>query len=370
MSRKAVIVGAGVIGLLLAKKLAESGIDTVVYESKKRVSDNTAKASGIFSKEGLSRLDIDWKEALVTTLNGATIFAGGESFRVETKTEKAYVLDRGIFAEICAKEARDAGAKLVLDTRLNKEKILQLRSDPDNIIVGADGAVSNVASAVGFPPVGEHILTYKAEYEGVDVKDVHKVELFFANKIAKRFFGWTVPYSGSRIEVGIGVSSLSRRTSTSAFEEFLKTPYIAGLLAGARKTAGYASMIPLAARKKTVIGNVLLVGDAAGQVKATTGGGIIFGAACAGVAADTIIDNVRHGKPLSLYEKKWRKVYEFDLKMHSVLHSYYSGLGDRGFALSIKTAKLLGFERFFSKYGDMDRPSLMVKRFFVRGLSR
>ena len=75
--KRVVIVGAGVIGLLLAKRLAREGIDTTVYESKRKISDNTAKASGIFSREGLSRLDVDWKDALVTTLNGATIFAGG-----------------------------------------------------------------------------------------------------------------------------------------------------------------------------------------------------------------------------------------------------------------------------------------------------
>ena len=136
--KRVVIVGAGVIGLLLAKRLAREGIDTTVYESKRKISDNTAKASGIFSREGLSRLDVDWKDALVTTLNGATIFAGGESFKVETKGDKAYVLDRGMFAELCAKEAREAGAKIVLGKRLSKEQILEIKKDTNNIVVGAD----------------------------------------------------------------------------------------------------------------------------------------------------------------------------------------------------------------------------------------
>lgn len=370
MAKKVVVVGAGVIGLLLAKRLAKNGIDTTVYESKRKVSDNTAKASGIFSKEGLSRLDVDWEGAMVTTLNGATIFAGGENFKVAAKGDKAYVLDRGVFAEICANEAEEAGAKIVLNNRLDREQILQLKNDQNKIVVGADGAVSNVASAAGFPSIGEHILTYKAEYDGVEVKDTHKVELFFSNRIARRFFGWTVPYSASKIEVGIGISNLSKKASTVAFEEFLKMPYIKTMLANAKKTVGYASMIPLNARKKTVIGNVLLVGDAAGQVKATTGGGIIFGAACAGVAADSIIANVRDGAPLSLYEKRWRKRFGLDLKMHRALHGYYSSMGDRSFAIAIKAAKLAGFEQFFSRYGDMDRPSLMLKRFFLRGLSK
>ncbi len=368
--KRVIIVGAGVIGLLLAKRLARDGIDTTVYESKRRVSDNAAKASGIFSKDGLSRLDVGWRGALVTTLNGATIFAGGESFRVETAGDKAYVLERGKFVELCAKEACEAGAGIVLGKRLPKEQILEMKKDANNIIVGADGAVSMVASAVGFPPIGEHILTYKAEYEGAQVPDPHRVELFFSNKIAKRFFGWTVPYSRTKMEVGIGISSLSKKTSTAAFNEFLESTFIKNHISSAKKTAGYASIIPLNARKKTVIDNVLLVGDAAGQVKATTGGGIIFGAACAGVAAGAIIENVRNGAPLLSYEKMWRKRFGLDLKMHRMLHGYYSRMGDRGFAIAIKAAKLAGFEQFFSKYGDMDKPSLMMKRFFLRGMSK
>ena len=191
------IIGAGVIGLVLAKELSQMGIDTTVYESKLCVSDNTAKASGIFSREGISKIGVVWDGALVNTINGAVLHAGKESFSVETDGTKAYILDRGIFADLCAKEAERAGARIVLNKRLGREDILAMKNDDGNILVGADGAVSSVASAVGFPPINEHILTYKAEYEGVSIANMNKVELFFSNKIANRFFGWTVPYTST-----------------------------------------------------------------------------------------------------------------------------------------------------------------------------
>lgn len=369
MGKKAIIIGAGVIGLTLASELAKKGVETTVYESKTLVSQNAGRASGIFSKEGLARFGIDYAPALQNTLNGAIIHGGGKSFSVETKSTKAFVLDREILAELCAENAKASGASIVLGKRMDREELRNIAGDKNNILIGADGAVSNVASAFGFPKVDEYILTYKAEYSGAEVPDPHKAELFFSNKVARRFFGWTVPYSSSVLEVGIGISSLSKQNSATAYNSLIKNERIMNIVGTAKMTAGYASMIPLRARKKTVMGNVLLVGDAAGQVKATTGGGIIFGTACAKLAASAIADNVYEDKLLSRYEKMWRSAYGLDLKMHGVVHSYYSKLGDNGLAMTIGAAKLLGFEKFLGSYGDMDRPTLIMKRFFLRGLS-
>ena len=369
MAKRVEIIGAGVIGLTLAKELARSGIDVAVYDSKSRVSDNTAKASGIFSKSGLERIGIDWKEAQQNTLNGAVLYAGKETFRIDTGGTVAYILDRGIFAELCAKEAKEAGAEIVLGKRFTREQVLEAKSDEGTILVGADGAVSTVASAVGFPEIKEYILTYKAEYDGARVPDPHKAEVVFSSS-SPRFFGWTVPYSDRVLEVGIGISSSSRRNSTGAFNSFAQSEFARQRVGSAKKRAGYASIIPLSTRKRTVIGNVLLVGDAAGQVKATTGGGIIFGTACAHIAAKSIVGNIKHGKPLSLYEREWRRAYGLDLKLHKAVHAYYSGMGERGFESMLRIMNVMGFNKFLGKYGDMDRPSLIIKRMFLRNLAK
>jgi geranylgeranyl reductase family protein len=366
MPKKVVIIGAGVIGLSLAKVLAKHGIETIVYDAKRKVSDNTAKASGIFSKDGLSRTGIRYHSAVVNTLDGAKVQAGKESMRIKSPATKAYVLDRGKLAEICANEAAEAGAVLELGRRIDREAVRNMCADKQNVVVGADGAVSTVASAMGFPPIKEHILTYKAEYEEAEVEDRHMVGLYFSNKIANRFFGWYVPYSDSKVEVGIGVSGRAKKTSTKAFEQFLESDMLSPIIGGARRTAGYASMIPVSQRARTVKGNVLLVGDAAGQVKATTGGGIIFGIACAHIAARVIREHITQGKPLESYEKLWRKRYGLDLGLHRLIHSYYSSLGEHEMEWMIKFSRMMGAERFLGKYGDMDSPTLVIKRFFLR----
>lgn len=359
-------MGAGIIGLVLGKELAARGVDVEVYDSKRTVSQDTAKASGIFSKEGLARIGVAYSGACLNTLDGAVIYAGGESVAISANGTKAYVLDRGALAEICAKEAKGAGAKITLGRRLSKAELEEIASDRDIVLVGADGAVSTVASTFGFPKINEYILTYKAEYDGAHIPDLHKAELFFSNKVAGRFFGWTVPYSKGVLEVGVGISSRTRENSTSAFRRFAATKLVTERVGGAKMTAGYASMIPLSYRSRTVVRNVLLVGDAAGQVKATTGGGIIFGASCARIAARCIAAHINDSKPLRAYERAWRRKHGLDLRLHKMIHSSYSMMGDRTLAMAIRTAKLLGIDSFLGTYGDMDRPSLILKRIIVR----
>ncbi|MDE1869174.1 MAG: NAD(P)/FAD-dependent oxidoreductase [Candidatus Micrarchaeota archaeon] len=369
MGRSVSIIGAGVIGLTLAKDLALRGIEVTVYDSKRNVSEGAGKASGIFSVAGLERSGIPYRKGLVNTLNGAVLWAGKESLRIKSKDTKAYVVDRAILADLCKSDAESAGAKVVLGKRMDRDRLLEMAADKDNILVGADGAVSTVASVFGFPSAKEHILTYKAEYDSANIEDRHMVGLYFSNKIAYRFFGWSCPYTDDRIELGIGISSRAKITSTVAFKKFMASGMVDGIIGGARQANGFASIIPLSARARTVKGNVALVGDAAGQVKATTGGGIIFGALCAKTLANVIEKNVKSGASLEAYEKEWRKRYTMDLKMHSVLHSYYSTFSGKSLETFFRASKLLGAEGFFSKYGDMDRPSLMIKRFFLRGLT-
>lgn len=369
MGRKALIIGAGIVGLTAAKELASRGIDVDVFDSKRSVSDGAPKASGIFSVRGLDSIGIDPKHAIVNTLDGAILEAGRERLRVKAKKTMAYVVDRAVLAKICRDEAEKAGAKITLGRKLDRKDLHEIASDKENIVIGADGAVSAVAASFSFPKIHEYILTYKAEYRNAHLEDDHIAGLFFSNEIAYRFFGWSCPYSKDRIEIGIGISDRAKITSTSAFSKFVHGNMLGGMLNGAEKANGYASIIPLTTRPITVKGNVMLVGDAAGQVKATTGGGIIFGCSCARILADVVAQNIEKGRPLELYEKEWRRRYGIDLTMHNFLHDYYSNLKASNFETFLKMMKIMGAENFFSRYGDMDRPSLMLKRFFLRGLS-
>ncbi len=369
MEREIVIVGAGSAGLMLAIELAKRGIHSTVYERKREVDDGVEKASGILSKSGLDRIGLDYGTSIINNLYGADIFAGNERLAVMAKSVMAYVVDRKKFINLFYSAAKEAGVEALLGRALNRETLVDMAEGGGKIIVGADGALSHVASAFGFPPIRRFVLTYKAEFDGAVVEDPRKVGVYIGEKYIKGFFGWTVPYGKSIAEVGIGIDSDAKKSSTVVFDSFLKNGNISKIVSSARKIAGHASIIPLEVRKKTVLGNVMLLGDAAGQVKATTGGGIIFGMLCAKIAAESIAKNLGGGVQLDNYERRWRALYGADLRMHNMIHSYYSFLnfiGPKNSGYFIKFMKAFGVGEFLSKHGDMDSPKAMLRRVFIR----
>jgi flavin-dependent dehydrogenase len=357
------IIGGGIVGLHLARRLAEKDIEVELYESKRDISEGADKASGILSMSGLKKIGLDYEDSIVNTLYGAYLIADKEQLKIRSKTPMAYVLDRKKLAKSCERAARKAGAKITLGKRLSKTDILDLASDKSNIIVGADGAVSMVASAFNFPKINDYVLTYKAEYKAQAIEDTGMVGLYFSKSFAKGLFGWHVPYSNEIVELGLGVEHKAKITSSAAFKIFIQSQAAQSVIhTKGDALSAHASMIPLSTRRQTAKGNVALVGDAAGQVKATTGGGIIYGCLC----ADTLAKVIKQGKPLPEYEKLWRASYGRDLNIHRMAHSYYT---KSNLQRTFKIMRFLGMDGFLGKYGDMDSPSLMLKRFLFRGLS-
>ncbi len=363
MRTKVAVVGAGTAGLIAARDLAASGIDTGVYERKKRLG-YPPRASGIVSIEGLRGLGINYRKAVTNTLYGANIHAGKEVMRILSRKPMAHVLDREKLNLACYDESVRGGAGVFLGRSVDSKILEGLHKD--HIIVGADGAVSAVARHFSMGAIDDHVLTYKAEFDAMP-RDRRVVDLFFDDEVVPGFFGWMCPNTKGTLEVGIGIAS-GHGDSKSAFDRFLKVRGVSEAVDGSKMLGGYASIIPVSARKRIVDENVevLLIGDAAGQVKPTTGGGIVFGGNGAMLAARAIVDHIEEGSGLSAYEKVFNEKFGRDLAMHRALSRIYSGMGTGRLALLMKVAKALGAESFLSKYGDMDRPGVMLRRFFLR----
>ncbi|MCL4380650.1 MAG: NAD(P)/FAD-dependent oxidoreductase [Candidatus Marsarchaeota archaeon] len=365
--KKVIVVGAGIAGMSFASRLCGHGITCEIYESRRNASENADRASGILSKKGLERSGIKYKSSIENNLIGGIVHAGGNELRLRKNRTVAYIIDRkklarGMYTELNAGKC----AKFKFRKRLSRAELLELGRDENNIIIGADGAVSGVASAFGFPKIKEYILTYKAVYSKIKIKNAHYVHLFFNSGAAPGFFGWAAPYSKSRMEIGIGIDSRKKTNSRQAFRKFSETPIIKAMLKGSKLESEHASIIPISVRKQTAAGNVLLVGDAAGQVKATTGGGIIFGSLCAKIAADVVYENIRNNVSLWEYERRWRKACLKDLKMHGMIHKFYSGLTDRQFGFLLRAANAIEIDSLLSKYGDMDSWLRTIKNIALR----
>ncbi len=361
MEKDVKIVGAGVVGLILAKRLAAKGIRTAVYEQKRRVG-YPVKASGILSIRGIGALDINYKKAVENELGGARIHIGKTLLKVHSEKPVAYAVDRLRLNEICYDEAVSAGAKVELGRRISESEIRGFAKE--SVVVGADGAVSIVAKAFGFEPISRYVLTYRAEYQ-TDVSDIDVVDIFVDTKITPGFFGWVAPIAKDKIEVAVGIDS-KRGNSRRAFDSFVRIKEVAGMIDGAKPLGAEASIIPLSLRKNFVDEkkDVLLVGDAAGQTKQSTGGGIIFGGNAAIMAAVAIQKYLSGDGLLIDYQKEWMRSFGADAKIHGAIHWIYSHFDTGALGAFASLLKVMGIEGFLSRHGDMDSPKRMLKSLF------
>jgi flavin-dependent dehydrogenase len=82
-------------------------------------------------------------------------------------------------------------------------------------------------------------------------------------------------------------------------------------------SAPLQKILPLSSVRRTYGDRLLVVGDAAGLVKSTTGGGIYYSLLSASLAADVLTDALANGdlraESLAEYERRWRSALNAEL---------------------------------------------------------
>jgi len=175
------------------------------------------------------------------------------------------------------------------------------------------------------------------------------VHVFLDNALFPGLFGWIVPAGGG---VRIGFGTTSHAHATDAEKKFFSSKPVRDAVGRSEPARDYWAVIPAAVRERTQIGNAVLVGDAAGQVKASTGGGIVFGGLCARVAADRIYASIAKGEPLD-YEAAWRGKYGAALAMHSAARKFLGALPNPLLDLLVAFTGM-GPQKALERAGDMD----------------
>lgn len=338
------VIGAGPSGSVAATCATRKGYNVLLSEEHS-CAGKPVHCSGLFSKTGLESIGefVDYRKLTINPIRGAIIDFAGEKIDIMTKEAIAYVCDRGgLDSEIAANAERE-GVK----TEFGKRIAGQYNADR---IIGADGPFSHVAANFAFPKIKEYVSTIQAHVK-YKSETPDMVEVFLSNTHFPGLFGWIIPHTEEIAEFGVGVI-LPHHSSTRAWQALLKMKGVEykGELGGA--------VIPIAVRGKTggVFGKkkVLLVGDAAGQVKATTGGGVIFGSNCARYAGKNC------DSPLK-YEIEWKTRFGIDLFAHRKVHDYICGKTDEQLkALGTKIRKM-ELDKFLSNHGHMDKPTKMLR---------
>jgi len=219
---------------------------------------------------------------------------------------KAYVTDRRAFDSHLLDAALDAGVSLK-NAAVDRRSIGEVRSLSERTIL-ATGTNYNLHKVLNINAPCEFL--YGAQYEIKTDCDPEYVEMFLD---VPGFFSWIIPVDEySRV----GLCSLDN--PVPRLEAFIKKLEKEKRIKGPHIRQKNYGIIPIYnPHLRTEYPKISLAGDAAGHVKATTGGGVILG----GLAA-------RHAGADG-YEKIWRKEIGRELYLHLRLRRFLNNLSDK-----------------------------------------
>ena len=231
---------------------------------------------------------------------------------------EANIVDRGKYDQHLAQRAEDAGAEILLSSTVKKRSNrneLTIRTSTSSrnltghLVIGADGAHSIVAKSLGKQFAHSEVdLSPSLQYVMRD-GDIDP-------SVIEMHFGGMIPKGDGLVNVGFGMwrSIAQDGTPLRAYLDRFAFKTLASSLKTANIVDRVGAIIPAGGPlKKTFSKNVLLVGDAAGHVMASNGGGIPT-ALCGGeIAGDTISAHLNKGTPLSEYEEQWRAEFGKEL---------------------------------------------------------
>lgn len=329
------MVGAGPAGSHVAAELARRGHSVALLEQHGAIGKKGC-CTGIVGRECLEAFPIA-RQAVVREARGARFFSpSGASFTLQKEAAQAYILDRRAFDEAMAAAAAKQGAECLLGTmvravspagdaaRVEAEAGGQARAFEARAVVLACGFGSPLPAALGFGRAGDRAAGAQAEVETA----VDQVEVYVGRRHAPGFFAWLVPTREGKALAGL----LARRDTRGRLEAFLRHLRDQGKIAADGAPPRFGG-IPLKPLGRTSGSRVMVVGDAAGQVKPITGGGIYYGLLCADIAVDVLgralAGNDFSARALSEYDRQWHRLLARELRIGRWARRAFERLSDR-----------------------------------------
>jgi len=328
-----VIVGAGPVGSYTACQLASMGHDVLVLERRPTIGEKTC-CTGIIGQECARTFAI--RDVILKVVNSARLFSpSGKLTRIQREEPQAAILDRTALDRAMAHKAQDKGAEYILEAPVSKitieedrvrvEESGQGRSFAARAVIIASGFGSKLTGQLGLGSINDSVAGTQAE---VETAGNDEVEIYLGNEIAPGFFAWLVPTSPQRARVGL----LSRHSPEAHLRKLLASLAADGKIVSAEVKPSYGA-IPLKTLPRTSGERLMVLGDAAGQVKPTTGGGIYYGLLCADIAAEAmhpaLKDDDLSARRMAGYEKKWRRKLSRELKIGYQTRKIFESLTDR-----------------------------------------
>ncbi len=305
-----VIAGGSIAGLFCAREIANKAHSVVVLEEDYEIG-TPEHCGGLVSTSALDQLGIiPHKKTFEHLISSAQIFApNGKSFTIDSKKQKVAEINRRELDKQIAHQAQRNGAEIRVRTSFQKLTEDGVRTSEGEIkckiVVDARGVSSLINK-------DREVILSSAQYEiYADWIKKEKVEVYFDQEKYPGFFAWIIPNGEGTGKVGVAGRGIS---AAEVLADFLTKK---GEHSTIRKI--FAPIWVKGPIERFVSDKVVTVGDAAGQSKPTTAGGI-FSCGMGGIfAGQAIINYLETGKKADLkeYQIKWEKKFgkEFEKQL-------------------------------------------------------
>ena len=371
----AVVVGAGPVGSTISYYLAQNGLNVAIIERKKQIG-YPLQCAGILSRHIFEINELP-DEVILNSVKGAFLHTQNHILNVEKEDDVAYVIDRIGYDQFLLNRAVDSGVELINRKAIdvNAEEGITYFSNGEfitsRVIVACDGHNSGISSAIGnvqrsFQASQMLVSIDEKNMNGFrkSKKDINDyVDTYLFEEILPGFL-WIIPIRNNRYRIGL-FSNQSHKQQNEFLTNFLNENFDYEIL------EKYKGFIPIYNNKNNIVKErVILIGDAASQVKPTSGGGLLIAFDSCGIASKYIKEAIEKDdvKILNGYEEEFNRKYSKEFSYQFKVQNTLNLLNNNDLDYLFEKLRENDCERIISEYGDMDNQSGLVKEFIKRGL--
>ena len=304
-----ITVGGSVSGLLAAKGVAEAGYTVQLLEEDLEIG-MPERCDGLVSMKCLEKIGIAPTNNIIQNIIKRAIFysPSGLTAEIDASRQRVLVLDRSQFDRELAKIASKTG----VDIKVGNKVISNIEKNGIVRVKSKSGVHTSkwIVNATGYSSLSNRKMTMQAaKFEVIgNWFDRDRVEIYFDQTKSPGYFIWVIPISNDTAKVGAAGNGVNQ---FKILDEFITAKGGTAI----KKTA--AQIVVGGPIENFISGHIVSVGDAAGQAKPTTGGGIYSGGIGGMLAGKYLGESLSSEDPSKVieYEKDWRNLFnkEFGL---------------------------------------------------------